>query len=64
MPEGFSHLDSRGEIRMVDVSDKTPLPREAVAVGRIRLQATTLERIESHQIAKGNVFATARLARR
>src|ERR1041384_6731603 len=47
---------------MVDVSDKPLLHREAVARGEIRLQKGTIRLIESHEIAKGNVLATARLA--
>ena len=58
----LTHIDSRGEASMVDVSAKPVLHREAVARGAIRLQRETLRLIESHQIAKGNVLATARLA--
>lgn len=58
----LTHLDARGEARMVDVSTKPMMQREAVARGEIRLQRDTLRLIESEQIAKGNVLATARLA--
>jgi cyclic pyranopterin monophosphate synthase len=58
----LTHLDSRGEAAMVDVSAKPILMREAVARGEIRLQRATLELIESSRIAKGNVLATARIA--
>jgi cyclic pyranopterin phosphate synthase len=47
---------------MVDVSAKPPMHRIAVARGEIRLAKATLQLIERHQIAKGNVLATARLA--
>jgi len=47
---------------MVDVSPKPPLHRVAVACGEIRLMRATLQLIQGHQIAKGNVLATARLA--
>jgi cyclic pyranopterin phosphate synthase len=47
---------------MVDVSAKPPMHRVAVARGEIRLAKATLQLIERHQIAKGNVLATARLA--
>lgn len=47
---------------MVDVSTKPVMLREATARGEIRLQKSTLQLIESHRIAKGNVLATARLA--
>ncbi|MHB8521807.1 MAG: cyclic pyranopterin monophosphate synthase MoaC [Limisphaerales bacterium] len=58
----LSHLDQHGAARMVDVSAKPRLWREAVARGEIRLQTTTVELIRSQAIAKGNVFATARAA--
>jgi len=47
---------------MVDVSAKPPMHRVAVARGEIRLAKATLDLIERHQIAKGNVLASARLA--
>lgn len=47
---------------MVDVSAKPVMFREAIARGEIRLQRRTLKLIESQTIAKGNVFASARLA--
>jgi cyclic pyranopterin phosphate synthase len=47
---------------MVDVSSKPPVAREATARGEIHLQASTLGAIEQNGIAKGNVFATARIA--
>jgi len=47
---------------MVDVSGKPVMVREAVARGEVRLQRATLRLIESQTIAKGNVFAAARLA--
>jgi cyclic pyranopterin phosphate synthase len=58
----LTHLASDGSAKMVDVSGKPFSHREAVAAGRIELQAATLELIASDQIAKGNVFATARIA--
>src|SRR6266700_3303165 len=60
--KGLSHIDTRGEVRMVDVSPKPIMSRKAVARGEIRLQKATLRLIESHTIAKGNVLASARLA--
>jgi cyclic pyranopterin phosphate synthase len=58
----LTHIDARGEAAMVDVSAKPILRREALAQGEIRLKKATLRLIESQTIAKGNVFATARLA--
>ena len=47
---------------MVDVSAKPSVPRQATARGEIHLQKRTVAAIESNQIAKGNVLATARVA--
>src|SRR6266705_5557467 len=46
----------------VVVSAKPLSARTAVATGKIRLQRETLDLISNEQIAKGNVFATARIA--
>jgi cyclic pyranopterin phosphate synthase len=58
----LSHIDTRGEATMVDVSAKPVLLREAIARGEIRLQKSTVDLIHSQTIAKGNVLAAARLA--
>jgi len=58
----FSHIDAAGAASMVDVSAKPALRRRAVARGEIRLQPSTLAALEKQRIAKGNVFATARVA--
>jgi cyclic pyranopterin monophosphate synthase len=58
----LSHISESGEARMVDVSAKPIVHREAIARGEIRLQAATLELIEANRVAKGNVLATARIA--
>jgi cyclic pyranopterin phosphate synthase len=58
----LTHIDNRGEASMVDVTAKPVMFREAVARGEIHLQRATLDLIESHTMAKGNVLATARLA--
>ena len=59
----LTHIDARGEANMVDVTGKPVLLREAVARGEIRLQRATLQLIEAHGLAKGDVLAAARLAR-
>ncbi len=61
-PPELTHLDAHGEVAMVDVSRKPLLLRRAVAVGCIHIQPSTLDLIDGQAIAKGNVFATARLA--
>ena len=58
----LTHIDGEGEARMVDVSGKAVSKREAVARGEIKISSETLALIEAQKVAKGNVFATARLA--
>ncbi|HVV00639.1 MAG TPA: cyclic pyranopterin monophosphate synthase MoaC [Verrucomicrobiae bacterium] len=58
----FSHINSRGDVKMVDVSAKPIQTREAVASGEIVLRKATLKLIHSQSVAKGNVLAAARLA--
>ena len=58
----LTHIGSDGRAQMVDVSAKPLSKRKAVARGKIRLQRETLDLIARDQIAKGNVFATARIA--
>src|SRR6516164_7363936 len=62
MNERLSHIGSDGRAQMVDVSAKPISARTATAKGKIKLQRKTLDLISKDQIAKGNVFATARLA--
>jgi cyclic pyranopterin monophosphate synthase len=58
----LTHIGGDGRAQMVDVSAKPMSKRTAVALGKIRLRPETLELISKDQIAKGNVFATARIA--
>lgn len=60
--KSLSHLNSAGEANMVDVSQKDPTVREAIAVGTIRMSLATLEQIEAGNSSKGDVLGTARLA--
>src|SRR5215469_9257089 len=58
----LSHIGHDGRALMIDVSTKPLSARAAIAKGKIKLQRKTLDLISSDRIAKGNVFATARLA--
>lgn len=58
----LTHIGADGRAQMVDVSGKPPSIRTAVATGKIQLRSETLDLISKDQIAKGNVFATARIA--
>lgn len=58
----FSHFDEAGRARMVDVGGKAVTSRRAVAEGRILMSLDTLHAIRDGQVAKGDVFAVARIA--
>src|SRR6201985_2225782 len=58
----LTHIDAKGEARMVDISAKTATERTAVAEGRVVMSKTTLELIVSGNAKKGDVLGTARLA--
>lgn len=62
MKEPLTHLDETGRARMVDVGDKETTHREAIAQGRIRMQAETLERALAGDLPKGDVRAIAEIA--
>jgi cyclic pyranopterin phosphate synthase len=58
----LTHLDERGQARMVDVGEKQITERVCVARGEVRMAAETLRRIADGEVPKGDVLATARLA--
>jgi cyclic pyranopterin monophosphate synthase len=58
----FTHLDSRGQVRMVDVGAKPITRREAIARCSIRMEPATLTAITGGALKKGEALATARLA--
>ena len=61
MPK-LTHVNSKGEARMVDVGQKGDTEREAVAKGRVIMKPTTLEQIRTAGLKKGDVLAVARVA--
>ena len=58
----LSHLDEKGQARMVDVGDKAPSDRRAAARGQLRCAAETLAIVREDRAPKGAVVATAELA--
>ena len=58
----LTHLGRRGEARMVDVSQKAPTERVAIAEGRVVMKTATLELILSGNAKKGDVLGAARIA--
>ena len=58
----LSHIDSKGKARMVDVSEKPPTAREAVACGSVLMRPETLTLLKDNRVAKGDVLQVARVA--
>jgi cyclic pyranopterin phosphate synthase len=61
-PAALSHIDARGDARMVDVTAKPVTAREAVARGRIRIAAPALRLVREGKVKKGDALNVARLA--
>lgn len=58
----LTHLDEKGEARMVDVTAKSVTEREARAEASIRMAPETLRMIVEGEHPKGDVMAVARVA--
>lgn len=58
----FTHLDPQGRARMVDVTQKEPTHRRAIARGRVLMTADTASAVARGAIAKGDVLSVARVA--
>ncbi len=58
----LTHINAKGEARMVDVGGKADSERQAVAVAGVRMQPATLEKIRQQGLKKGDVLAVARIA--
>jgi cyclic pyranopterin phosphate synthase len=55
-------MGSSSDIRMVDVGGKPVTKRQAVARGRVFMQAATLSLVKKGKLPKGDVLAAARVA--
>ncbi|MFZ7133318.1 MAG: cyclic pyranopterin monophosphate synthase MoaC [Eubacteriales bacterium] len=58
----LTHIDKKGNAKMVDVSPKNITIREATARGRVYMKVDTLARIIEGNLPKGEVLPTARIA--
>jgi cyclic pyranopterin phosphate synthase len=58
----LSHLDSEGNVKMVDVGQKATTDRTAVASGLVRLSPDTIAAIRDNSTPKGNPLEIARIA--
>jgi cyclic pyranopterin monophosphate synthase len=62
VPTLLTHIDQRGEARMVDVSEKGATERIAIAEGRVLMRKETLDIVLAGNAMKGDVLGAARLA--
>ncbi|MDD4924611.1 MAG: cyclic pyranopterin monophosphate synthase MoaC [Dehalococcoidales bacterium] len=62
MTEELTHINEKGEAKMIDVSPKDDTVREAIVTGGVRMNPETLNKIKQNQMKKGDVLAAARIA--
>ena len=62
MEQGFTHFDEQGNARMVDISQKEPSSRTAIARGSILVSKEIMEAVREKQVPKGDVLGIARTA--
>ncbi len=58
----LTHVDDRGQARMVDVSGKDVTVRSATARGRVRLGEVAVSALRGGGVPKGDALAVARIA--
>jgi len=58
----FTHIDTEGNARMVDVGNKDETVRSATAKGTVLMAAETLAKIQERGFKKGDVLSVAQLA--
>jgi len=58
----LSHVDAKGEARMVDVGEKPVVARVAVAEAMLVCAAGTVRLLKAQALPKGDVLAVARVA--
>ena len=60
--EDFTHFNDQGRARMVDVCDKAPSHRTAVAGARVLVSPETFRLIQTGGMKKGDVLTVAQIA--
>lgn len=59
---GLTHFDENGKVHMADVTGKSDTVREATATGKILVDRTVYEAIQSGAVGKGDVLGVATTA--
>jgi cyclic pyranopterin phosphate synthase len=62
MARGLTHLDEKGQARIVDIGDKAVTKRRAVARARLEAEPETVAAILGGTLKKGDAIAVARVA--
>ncbi|MEA3510023.1 MAG: cyclic pyranopterin monophosphate synthase MoaC [Actinomycetota bacterium] len=62
MTDELTHLDEAGNVRMVDVGDKSVTTRRAVAEATVHMDESTRDRLFTGDLPKGDAIATVRIA--
>ena len=62
MGEQLTHIDEKGDVRMVDASAKPDTERIAIAEGTITVSPECFAKIEAGDTKKGDVLGVARIA--
>jgi cyclic pyranopterin phosphate synthase len=62
MKKKLTHVDKKGEIRMVDISAKKESSRYAIAGARVSMSRNLLEQLRENRLTKGDALSAARLA--
>jgi len=62
MNSALSHWSAKGNLRMIDVTDKKVTKRVARAVGKILIKSKTMALIKSKTTPKGDIFAVSKTA--
>lgn len=58
----FTHLDARGNARMVDVTEKSPTVRSATASAHVACAPEIVSALRDQTVPKGDVLAISRIA--
>ena len=61
MTDELTHMDEAGNVRMVDVGEKPPTARRAVAEAAVLMAPSTRERLFADDLPKGDAVATVRI---
>ncbi len=62
MEKDFTHFNAQGRAKMVDVGDKAPTHRTAVAGARVLVSRETFDLIRTGGMKKGDVLTVAQIA--